>query len=230
MKLRPLEKLNLIEKISYHLQNTMTTDSINIFLSEYVLISEKETVASSKRVYVKNILSGENDEIIINIARELDLYTKEIMIEFDNINKIDNKYIDNQIKKCNEKIYTEDFDGAITNARTLVESICIHILSNLNIKYSSDGNLIKLYRKVSEVLNMHPKLYDSESLIQITSGFFTIINGLSSLRNEYSDAHGKVKDSYNPQRRHAKLAVNSANTISDYLIESYLLITTSKKD
>lgn len=42
------------------------------------------------------------------------------------------QYIREMIKKCEKKLIDEDFEGAITNARTLLESILINIESGLS--------------------------------------------------------------------------------------------------
>lgn len=191
------------------------------FLGGYGLDFIVEKVAQRKRIYVKEILFKESELIILKIARDLGLYKDESGVEIGKIEAINNKYIEEQVAKCNAKILSEDYDGAITNARTLVESVCIHILESLEIEYKKNGKLNQLYGAVSKHLGMQPALYESESLKQITSGFITIVQGLSGLRNDMSDAHGKSHSSYKAKERHAKLAVNSAHTVSDYLIESY---------
>lgn len=70
---------------------------------------------------------------------------------------------------------------------------------------------------------MSPGHYEDENLKQILSGVFSIINGVSSLRNKYSDAHGAGPRSatYRIDERHAVLTVNLAKTISEYLFISF---------
>ena len=221
-KINPMERIDLINKISVCLQESMTTSDINAFMGGYGIDFEVEEVAQSKRIYVKEILGRESAEMILKIARDLDLYKDDSTVTIGQIELIDNKYIKEQVNKCNAKILSEDYDGAITNARTLVESICIYILEKSDIEYKKNGKLNQLYQAVSEYLKMQPILYESDSLRQITSGFFSIVQGLSGVRNDMSDAHGKGRNTYKAEERHAKLAVNSAHTVSDYLLESYL--------
>jgi len=54
-------------------------------------------------------------------------------------------------------------------------------------------------------------------LKQILTGLTSIISGLAGLRNKMSDAHVA---SYKPSKHHAKLAVNAAKTIVEFLLES----------
>ena len=48
------------------------------------------------------------------------------------------EYIKEQIEKCEEKITKHDYDGAISNARTLVESNYLYILDEIGIPYKFD--------------------------------------------------------------------------------------------
>lgn len=49
----------------------------------------------------------------------------------------------------------------------------------------------------------------------------SIINDLDEVRNEYGDAHSKSKRNYKPETSHASLAINSAHTITEFLLSSY---------
>jgi hypothetical protein len=146
------------------------------------------------------------------------------LVETKELERVSFEYIHEQIKKCNNKIAERDFDGAVTNARTLIESICLFILeSKTKEKHEYDGNLIKLYKTVASILRMSPGDYDDENLKQILSGVFSIINGVSGLRNAYGDSHGSSpsKETYKIDERHAILTVNLARTITEYLFLSY---------
>lgn len=154
---------------------------------------------------------------------DFDIETNEL-VETKELERISFDYIHNQIKKCNSKIADKDFDGAVTNARTLIESICLYILeSKTKKKHNYDGNLLKLYKSVATILKMSPGNYDDDNLKQILSGVFSIINGVSGLRNTYSDSHGTApsKISYKIDERHSILTVNLAKTITEYLFLSF---------
>ncbi|CBN55429.1 MULTISPECIES: abortive infection family protein [Kamptonema] len=138
---------------------------------------------------------------------------------YNNSVELTHIFIYEQIKKCDRKLAEGDFDGAITNARSLVEAV----LSAIEKEFDSnppkyDGNLPKLYKRVQKHLNLSP---DQESLAeylrQILSGLSSIIHGLATLRNEMSDAHVIL---YKPLEHHARLAVNSAKTLCDFLFET----------
>jgi len=139
------------------------------------------------------------------------------------LNEIDFVYITEQVAKCDEKISSADFEGAITNARNLLESICKYILDDANELYDEKADLPVLYRQTSQVLNMHPSQHAEKSFKQTLSGCFNIVNGLAAIRNELSDAHGKSRTRrYKSDERHAMFAVGVAKSLADFMYASYM--------
>lgn len=127
--------------------------------------------------------------------------------------------IDEHAQKCQKKIDEEDYSGAITNARALAESVLINIESELNPDAGEyNGDLVQLFRRVQKLLNLDPARKDiSEPLKQVLSGLNSIVNGLAAMRNKMSDSHAAV---YRADRHHAKLAVNAAKTLCDFMFET----------
>ena len=130
------------------------------------------------------------------------------------------EFIREQTSKCKSKIELSDYDGAITNARSLLESVLQEIefrITSNNQKYN--GNVNQLYKRVQKLLNLDPNRKDiSDSLKQLLRGIVTIVAGIASIRNSMSDAHAR---SYKPSKHHAKLAVNSVYTICMFLLDSF---------
>lgn len=116
-----------------------------------------------------------------------------------------------------------DPEGAITIARTLLETVLKRIATELSLEYSDKDDLPKLYGTVSKALNLAPSQHSEEAIKKILGGATTIVNGLGTLRNRLSDSHGRgERIPVRPSSRHAALAVNSAGTISTFLIETHL--------
>lgn len=114
-----------------------------------------------------------------------------------------------------------DAEGAITMARTLLESTLKTILDDRGIAYKHDDDLPALYRAVSAELGMAPAAYSEQSFKQILGGCHSVVVGLGSLRNRAGDAHGSGRTSYRPAPRHATLAVNLAGAMALFLIETH---------
>src|SRR5262249_810498 len=70
--------------------------------------------------------------------------------------EVNQLFIDEQSKKCDRKLGEGDFDGAITNARSLLEAVLTDVEQELSEDDTPpyDGDLIKLYRRVQRLLNL----------------------------------------------------------------------------
>jgi uncharacterized protein YfkK (UPF0435 family) len=114
-----------------------------------------------------------------------------------------------------------DPEGAITAARTLLETICKHILDEKDIEYTNKTDLPQLYHLVSTELSLSPSQYTEDVFKQILGGCSSIVNGLGTLRNRLGDAHGQGKKPVRPAARHAELAVNLAGSVALFLVETW---------
>lgn len=112
---------------------------------------------------------------------------------------------------------TNDPEGAITLARTLLESVSKHVLDESNAEYGNE-DLPKLYRKAAEQLSLAPSQHTEEVFRQILGSCQGVVEGLGTLRNRLSDAHGRGVRSAKPAPRHAELAVNLAGSMATFLI------------
>ena len=145
--------------------------------------------------------------------------TVEVLNPFEGSTDLTHEFIVHQLDKSKERLERGDYEGAITNARSLLEAV----LSALERKYDPkppdfDGNLLKLYRRVQQHLNLTPGQEGlADCLRQILSGLASVVHGLSTLRNRMSDSHVV---SYRPKKHHARLAVNCARTMAQFLFDT----------
>ncbi|MEO5324267.1 abortive infection family protein [Mesorhizobium sp. CC13] len=115
-----------------------------------------------------------------------------------------------------------DPEGAITIARTLLETVTKRILDEMGETYSDKDDLPKLYNSAAKVLNLAPSQHTEEAIKAILGGAMTLVNGIGTLRNRLSDAHGQGgKRPVRPSPRHASLAVNTAGAIATFLVETF---------
>lgn len=129
-------------------------------------------------------------------------------------------FVDEQIEKCQLKLQSSDYDGAITNARSMLESVLLALEKRIDQSPPQyDGNLQKLYKRVRKNLNLDPNEASiSEILKPILTGFSSIVDGIAGMRSNLGDAH---PPRYRAERHHARLAVHAANTLVDFLLDSY---------
>jgi hypothetical protein len=136
------------------------------------------------------------------------------------IDKFNQEYINSQWRKALER-KSDDPEGAITTARTLIETTCKFILDSFGSEYKDDLELPKLYKLTADKLNLAPDQYTEQIFKQILGGCQTVVEGLGALRNKLSDSHGKRTTQSKPASRHAELAVNLAGTITTFLLETF---------
>lgn len=112
--------------------------------------------------------------------------------------------------------------GAITAARTLLETVCKHLLEDVdgNATYGHNDDLPKLYRQASELLNIAPSQHSEDAFKRILGSAASIVEGLGTLRNKVGDAHASGGRPVKPAPRHAALAVNMAGSMALFLIET----------
>lgn len=114
-----------------------------------------------------------------------------------------------------------DAEGAITAARTLLESVCKHVLDSVGEPYDDTTDLPKLYALTSKQLNLSPSQHTEQLFKQILGGCQTVVEGLGAMRNRHSDAHGKGIAGTRPALRHAELAVNLAGAMATFLLQTW---------
>jgi len=133
------------------------------------------------------------------------------------LSQIDSEHIRKAWNKALSRRHS-DPEGAITAARTLIESVCKYILDKAGIAYPSDVDLPKLYHLTAECLQLAPSQYSDRTMRQILGNCQSVVGGLASLRNELGDAHGKGESERAPEPHHAELAVNLAGSMAMFLV------------
>jgi len=128
--------------------------------------------------------------------------------------------ITEHLEKARAKIETGDHSGAIASAYTLVEEFLKELLRKSNTPFNvNEGDVRALYKLVAMPLNLDPKGDHLEKYLKsIIDGLQRQIGGLYEVANKASDRHARR---YNPAKHHAKLAVNTAFTLCEFLLESY---------
>jgi hypothetical protein len=125
----------------------------------------------------------------------------------------------------------KDPAGAITAAKSLVESICKHIIEGGGDTYNEKtGDLPGLYNQAAKHLNLSASQHDEEVYKRILGNIQSVVQQLAEIRNKVGDAHGKGRKAVKPKPRHAELAVNLAGSMSLFLISTWTERNTGSKN
>lgn len=116
----------------------------------------------------------------------------------------------------------DDPESAITKAKSLVESVCKHIIERSeDAEYGRNDDLTVLYRKAAKALNLSPDQHTEQAFKEILGGCSSVVKGLSTLRNRVGDSHGQGSRPVKPKPHHAELAVNLAGSMAAFLVATY---------
>lgn len=175
------------------------------YLNEFLYYEDLELKRRSKKYKLVNLA-----EPLVEI--ENNIFTVE--------GNPNHEFISEQIEKCREKIQNQDFDGAITNARSLLEAVLVEIEKKLvNDPPKYDGQIMKLFNRVRKELNLDPSRKDlSKNLKKILSGLINVVSGLAPIRNKMSDSHARE---FKPSKHHAFLVVNAVKTVTNFLFDTF---------
>ena len=107
------------------------------YLNEFLAYDGIEIVPHGKTYDVVDSTRG---EIVVDVKLEPSHLSHDFIME--------------QIEKCRTKTSNGDYDGAITNARSLVEAVLVAIEKEFDSDAPDyDGDLSKLYKRVQKHLN-----------------------------------------------------------------------------
>jgi hypothetical protein len=130
------------------------------------------------------------------------------------------RFLDEQRTKCDQKLREGDWDGAVTNARSMLETVLTGIERATDpTPPAYDGDVGKLYKRVQKLLALEPARPDLDTALkQVLTGLASIVSGIAGLSNKMGDRHVRT---YAPGRRHAILVVDSAKTLASFLVSTY---------
>ena len=152
---------------------------------------------------------------IIAIVDEI-LETKEIY-------KLNNEIIRENIEKCDKRIEEGDFSGAITIARTFLESLLLFIYKEIAKKdYKFNGDLQRLYKDVRPLIGLKLEKSTEENLRKVLVGLVSIVSGISGISNRVADRHGRLNEHKKEVLKPLSiLIVNSVKTLSLFILNVY---------
>lgn len=143
------------------------------------------------------------------------------------LKNLDVQAIKNDWEKALKRLSNDEFDAAITAARSMIESVCKHIFvengsfENYTVEKFEKLPLPDLYKEVAQILNLAASRETKEVLKKICGACHTIVVQVGEMRNKLSDAHGKSTDAPIASHRHAELAVNLAETLAIFLLQTW---------
>lgn len=169
---------------------------------------------------INTILHFSGNKMIINGKKVLIVPINPSMprISVKNVKNIDRDYIKSLSDRAIANVNCGHYDSALTQARTILEEIFNYVLEKQNIQPSSRGNINKLYKQVKDEYKMHEDKNADKRIKRLLSGLENIVSAVSEMRNKNSDSHGVGERRLTIDKHHARLAVNAATTMADFIL------------
>ena len=141
-----------------------------------------------------------------------------IELSAPSIKNVDYKYISEVTARAYKDIENNNFDSALTKARSLLEEVFCNVIEAQNVLPCQKGDISRLYTQVKDLYNMHSDKDTDKRIKTLLSGLEKILKSISEMRNVASDAHGVGKFRITILEYHARLFVNSAMTMAEFIL------------
>ena len=161
---------------------------------------------------------GGHELVIINnqfIVKNID---EKINIDIPNINVVNRDYIKDLSERAMKDIDEGNLDSAITKSRTILEETFCYAIEIKGEEPSDNGDIGKLYKQVKDLYSMHANKDMDKRVNKLLSGLENIVQSIAEMRNNGSDSHGLGSKRVNIADYHARLAVNSSTTITEFIL------------
>jgi len=184
----------------YH--SKVVSSSIEI-INQFLVFSGKKLVSIDGHFKIMDVC--ENVSIVSNIVKN-----------------IDRDYISKLSHRAMNDVENGQYDSAITKARTLVEEVFCYVIEKKEVTPIDNGNIEKLYTQVKNLYRMHQSNEVDTRINHLLKGLQNILVSIAQMRNQAGDAHGVGGKRINILEHHARLYVNSAMTMADFILSVYL--------
>lgn len=141
-----------------------------------------------------------------------------ISVAAPSVTALDRRYITDISERAMKDISDGNYDSAITKSRTLVEEVFCYVIEKKGVEPSESGDMGKLYNQVKQLYNMHQDKDVDKRINGLLSGLEKILSAIAEMRNKASDSHGVGAKRINISDYHARLFVNSAMTMADFVL------------
>ena len=161
---------------------------------------------------------GGNELVVVGKSFVIRKIGTTVAVAAPAVKSITRSYISDISQRALQDISDGSFDSAITKSRTLLEEVFIFVIEKKGEEPSAKGDIGKLYGQVKSLYNMHQIKEADVRINSLLSGLKKILSAIAQMRNTNSDAHGVGAKRINLSDYHARLFVNSATTMADFIL------------
>lgn len=164
------------------------------------------------------LLFGGNELTVIGKQFVVRPIGSKIEIQAPKIKAIDREYIKSISNRAMDDVEQNNYDSAITKSRTLLEETFCYVIEKKGECPTDSGDMAKLFKQVKDLYNMHTDRNTDKRINTLLSGLNSIVSSIAEMRNKDSDAHGVGANRISIDEHHARLFVNAAMTMADFIL------------
>lgn len=161
---------------------------------------------------------GGNELVQIGKVFDIRKLGSTVIVAAPSVKTIDRSYITDLSDRAMKDVIDGNYDSAITKSRTLLEEVFCYVIEKKGEEPSESGDIGKLYNQVKQLYNMHQSKDMDKRINGLLSGLEKILSAIAEMRNKGSDSHGVGAKRINIADYHARLFVNSAMTMADFVL------------
>ena len=117
-----------------------------------------------------------------------------------------------------KRIELGDYDGALTKAKSIIEYVCKNALCDDSSGVARNDTLSACFSRFRKKFKMDVGKNVDKPICELVGGLIKTVEAIGHLRNIAGDAHGGIRR-YTLKEHHARLAVNAATTVANFLME-----------
>lgn len=221
----------LDDLLVYCIQNMRESNLLAFLFSKGQFINKlkghtSETIEYAYAQIVKEVIGQINGDLYFGgneLVRIGNVFTIRkigsiITVATPAVKTIDRSYITDLSDRAMRDVINKNYDSAITKSRTLLEEVFCYVIEKRNKVPSESGDIGVLYNQVKQLYNMHQSKDMDKRINGLLSGLEKILSAIAEMRNKGSDSHGVGAKRINIADYHARLFVNSAMTMADFIL------------
>ena len=208
--------------LAYLFDESNFTTNMNIQLSkdDFEIYHNRSVKSALERIngilhFGGNKMIIDNQKVLI-ISINANAHKPKISIK--NVRTVDRDYIKSLSERAIDNVDSGNYDSALTQARTVLEETFYYVLEKKNVSPSTKGDINKLYKQVKDEYKMHEDKNADKRINRLLSGLENIVSAVSEMRNKNSDSHGVGEKRLAIDKHHARLAVNAATIMADFIL------------
>jgi len=134
------------------------------------------------------------------------------------LKRVSYAYIRKMSERAQKDVESGELDSAITKARTLLEEAFCYVIERKGGVPDASGEIRKKYDQVKTLYHMKQGADVDHRINGLLSGLEKIVTAITEMRNGASDSHGVGSRRISVRSYHARLLVNSAQTMADFIL------------